>query len=35
MMLNNDVEGRWVNGSIGEIKGLIRTTKATMSLSPT
>ena len=23
MMLNNDVEGRWVNGSIGEIKGLI------------
>ena len=27
MMLNNDAEGRWVNGSIGEIKGLIRNNK--------
>ena len=27
MMLNNDVEGRWVNGTIGEIKGLIRGAK--------
>jgi ATP-dependent exoDNAse (exonuclease V) alpha subunit len=24
MMLNNDMEGRWVNGSIGEVKGLLR-----------
>jgi ATP-dependent DNA helicase PIF1 len=24
MMLNNDIEGRWVNGSIGEIKRLTR-----------
>ena len=24
MMLNNDAEGRWVNGSIGVVKGLIR-----------
>lgn len=23
MMLNNDAEGRWVNGSVGEIRGLI------------
>ena len=27
MMLNNDVEGRWVNGSIGEIKGLLKNNK--------
>ena len=27
MMLNNDAGGRWVNGSIGEIKGLIRNNK--------
>ena len=27
MMLNNDTEGRWVNGSIGEIKGLIQNAK--------
>ncbi len=27
MMLNNDAEGRWVNGSIGEVKGLIRNQK--------
>ena len=27
MMLNNDVEGRWVNGSIGEVRGLIRNQK--------
>jgi len=27
MMLNNDIEGRWVNGSIGEIKGLIQNAK--------
>jgi ATP-dependent exoDNAse (exonuclease V) alpha subunit len=27
MMLNNDTEGRWVNGSIGEIKGLIQNSK--------
>jgi ATP-dependent exoDNAse (exonuclease V) alpha subunit len=27
MMLNNDAEGRWVNGSIGEIKGLIHNNK--------
>ena len=27
MMLNNDVLGRWVNGSIGEVKGLIRNNK--------
>ena len=27
MMLNNDVQGRWVNGSIGEVKGLIKNNK--------
>ena len=27
MMLNNDTEGRWVNGSIGEIRGLIHNNK--------
>lgn len=27
MMLNNDAEGRWVNGSIGEVKGLLRDNK--------
>jgi ATP-dependent exoDNAse (exonuclease V) alpha subunit len=27
MLLNNDAEGRWVNGSIGEIKGLLRNNK--------
>jgi ATP-dependent exoDNAse (exonuclease V) alpha subunit len=27
MMLNNDTGGRWVNGSIGEIKGSIRNNK--------
>jgi len=27
MMLNNDTEGRWVNGSIGEIKGLLQNNK--------
>ena len=27
MMLNNDIQGRWVNGSIGEVKGLLRNNK--------
>ena len=27
MMLNNDIQGRWVNGSIGEVKGLIKNNK--------
>jgi ATP-dependent exoDNAse (exonuclease V) alpha subunit len=27
MMLNNDTEGRWVNGSIGEVKGMIHNNK--------
>ena len=27
MMLNNDAEGRWVNGSIGEVKGLLHNDK--------
>ena len=27
MMLNNDIQGRWVNGSIGEIKGLLKNNK--------
>ena len=27
MMLNNDVLGRWVNGSIGEVKGLLHNNK--------
>ena len=27
MMLNNDAEGRWVNGSIGEVKGLLHNNK--------
>jgi len=27
MMLNNDTEGRWVNGSIGEVKGLLHNNK--------
>ena len=27
MLLNNDAEGRWVNGSIGEIKGLLHNNK--------
>jgi hypothetical protein len=27
MMLNNDAEGRWVNGSIGKVAGIIRSQK--------
>lgn len=27
MMLNNDTEGRWVNGSIGKITGITRNVK--------
>jgi ATP-dependent exoDNAse (exonuclease V) alpha subunit len=27
MMLNNDTEGRWVNGSIGEVKGMMHNNK--------